>query len=79
MNLISQIVLFSVIVLTLTVGVHPVRTQENTWAIGPRTLPPSVDVENEFRAALLNTYTLDTVTAESNIPETTEQWGPGFE
>ena len=74
MKLKSQNILFFGIVLALTVGSHPVRAQENVWTIGPRTLPPSVDVSDEFRETLLNTPAPDAETAKSNIPETTEQW-----
>ena len=63
-----------VIILAFTVGVIPVQAQEGVWTIGPRTLPPSVDVSDEFRETLLNTPAPDAETAKSNIPETTEQW-----
>jgi acetyl esterase/lipase len=73
MKLKLQNILFFVIVLALTVGSLPVRAHEDVWSIGPRTLPPSVDVSDEFREILLNTSSPDAEAAKSNIPETTEQ------
>ena len=60
MKLKLQNILFFVIVLALTVGSLPVRAQEDVWTIGPRILPPSVDVSDEFRETLLNTHALGT-------------------
>ena len=74
MKLKLQNIVCLVITLALTVGVIPVQAQEGVWTIGPRTLPPSVDVSDEFREILLNTPAPDAETAKSNIPETTEQW-----
>ena len=74
MKLKLQNIVCLVITLALTVGVIPVQAQEGVWTIGPRTLPPSVDVSDEFRETLLNTPAPDAETAKSNIPETTEQW-----
>jgi len=74
MKLKLQNIVCLVIILALTVGVIPVQAQEGVWTIGPRTLPPSVDVSDEFRETLLNTPAPDAETAKSNIPETTEQW-----
>ena len=67
-------ILFFIIVLALTVRALPVWAQEGVWTIGPRTLPPSVDVSDEFRETLLNTPTPDAEAEKSNVPETTEQW-----
>jgi acetyl esterase/lipase len=74
MKLKLQNIVCLVIILALTVGVIPVQAQEGVWTIGPRTLPSSVDVSDEFREILLNTPAPDAETAKSNIPETTEQW-----
>jgi len=74
MKLKLQNIVCLVIILAFTVGVIPVQAQEGVWTIGPRTLPPSVDVSDEFRETLLNTPAPDAETAKSNIPETTEQW-----
>ena len=74
MKLKLQNIVCLVIILAFTVGVIPVQAQEGVWTIGPRTLPPSVDVSDEFREILLNTPAPDAETAKSNIPETTEQW-----
>ena len=69
-----QNIFFIFIVLALAVWVFPVWAQEGVWTIGPRTLPPSVDVSDEFRATLLSTPAPDVEAAKSNVPETTEQW-----
>jgi len=63
-----------IIVLTLMAITSNVLAKEGIWTIGPRMLPPSMDVSNEFREILLNTPTPNTEAAKSNIPETTEQW-----
>jgi hypothetical protein len=48
--------------------------KENIWTIGPRRLPPSVDVSDEFREVMLNTPAPDVKAVKKNVPETTEQW-----
>ena len=50
------------------------QAQESSWAIGPRTLPPSVDVSKVFRESLEATPQPDVESAKSQVPETTEQW-----
>jgi acetyl esterase/lipase len=69
-----QNIFLVVIALALAVEALPVWGQEGVWTIGPRTLPPSVDVSDEFRETLVNTPTPDVEAAKSNVPETTEQW-----
>jgi len=74
MKLNSTRVLALVIILTLMTITSNVLAKDGAWTIGPRMLPPSVDVSDEFREILLNTPTPNTEAAKSNIPETTEQW-----
>ena len=70
----SARILALVIALMLMAITSNVLAQEGDWTIGPRTLPPSVDVSDEFREVLIKTPAPDTDMAKSNVPETTEQW-----
>ena len=54
--------------------VHSAHAQGKIWAIGPRTLPPSVDVSDVFRESLEATPQPDVASAKRHVPETTEQW-----
>ena len=70
----STIISALVIALALMPTTPHVWAQEGVWTIGPRTLPPSVDVSDEFLETLIKTPTPDVEAAKRNIPETTEQW-----
>jgi monoterpene epsilon-lactone hydrolase len=50
------------------------QAQESTWTIGPRTLPPPVDVSDVFRDSLEATPQPVVESANSTVPETKEQW-----
>jgi acetyl esterase/lipase len=63
-----------VIVLVLTTGVSVIRAQESVWNIGPRKLPASVDVSDEFREVLLHTPTPDVAANLEIRLETDKEW-----
>lgn len=50
------------------------QAQENVWKIGPRELPPPVDVSDVFREVLLNTPTPDVAAHLELKLETVEEW-----
>lgn len=72
-NKYRMLTLFVAIALT-ALTITAVKAQENVWKIGPRTLPPSLDVSDEFREILLKTPAPDVDAVKSNVPQTTEQW-----
>lgn len=52
----------------------PLVAQENSWELGPRTLPPSAGVSEVFRESLLKTPTPDVAAMKEIVLKTDEEW-----
>ena len=59
---------------TWIVMIHSAQAKRGEWIIGPRTLPPPVDVSSVFRELLEATSQPDVESAKNHVPVTTEQW-----
>ncbi len=64
----------SILLFASIVMIDAAWVKAGEWIIGPRSLPPPVDVSSVFRESLEATPQPDVESAIRNVPETTKEW-----